>query len=139
MSWDRVGVAWHTARMLLPAKIAAGAALLGGVLWIVEALLGGGDDPLASTLHFVGLACIMVAAALFGSTLVRSGATGMRVVVGLASGLFALSMVEAFRMSDSPWYDGVWGIVVALLGGTALLRARGATSGRAAPGGARAR
>ncbi|PKH43732.1 hypothetical protein SAMN05192575_104213 [Nocardioides alpinus] len=122
-----------------PAKISAAAALLGGVLWILYALLGGGSDPLPATLRFVGLACVMVAAALFGSTLVRSGATGMRVVVGLASGLFALSLVEAFRTSGSAWYDGAWGIVVALLGATALVRGRGGSSERHAAGGAHSR
>ena len=122
-----------------PAKISAVAALLGGVLWIGYALVGGGSDPLATTLYFVGLVCVMVAAGLFGSTLVRTGATGMRVVVGLASGLFALSMVQAFRLSDSPWYDGVWGIVVALLGGLALARGRDRSSDRPAAGGAHSR
>ena len=138
MTKPPAGASWQT-RWMPPAKISAAAALLGGVLWILRALLGGGSDPLSSTLHFVGLACIMVAAALFGSTLVRSGATAMRVVVGLASGLFALSMIEAFRMSDSAWYGGFWGIVVALLGGIALVRGRGRSSGRPKAGGAHSR
>lgn len=137
MSEGRAQAPWHTLRMPL-AKISAAAALLGGVLWILYALLGGGTDPLPSTLRFVGLACVMVAAALFGSTLVRSGATGMRVVVGVASGLLALSMVEAFRVSGSGWYDGSWGIVVALIGGTALLRGRSG-SHRSGAGGVHAR
>ena len=42
---------------------------------------------------------------------------GMRVVVGLASGLLALSLIEAFRPPDNAWYDGFWGIVAALVGG----------------------
>lgn len=134
-----MSVPWHTSGMLLPAKLAATAALLGGVLWIIHALLGGGDDPLASTLHFVGMACVIVASAVFGSTLVKSDAVGMRVVVGLASGLLALSMVEAFRPVDSVWYDGFWGIVFALLGGLALLRGRGRSSDRPTAGGAHAR
>ena len=138
MSTAGAGASWQTRRMP-PAKISAAAALLGGVLWVLRALLGGGDDPLSSTLHFVGLACVMVSAALFGSTLVRSGATGMRVVVGLASGLFALSMIEAFRTSDSAWYDGAWGIVIGLLGGLALLRGRGEPSARPSAGGTHSR
>ena len=122
-----------------PAKLAASAALLGGVLWIAHALLGGGSDPLPNTLHFVGLACVLVASAVFGSSLVKSDAVGMRVVVGLASGLLALSMVEAFRPGDTPWYDGFWGIVATGIGGLALLRGRGRSSGRSAKGGAHAR
>lgn len=122
-----------------PAKLAASAALLGGVLWIAHAVLGGGSDPLPNTLHFVGLACVLVASAVFGSSLVKSDAVGMRVVVGLASGLLALSLVEAFRPGDTPWYDGFWGIVAAGVGGLALLRGRGRSSGRSATGGAHAR
>ena len=121
-SWDTLGVN--------PAKIAAGAALLGGLLWIAHALLGGGGDPVPATLHFVGLAGILVASAIFGTTLVKSDAVAMRVVVGLASGLLALALTEAFRVTDSGWYDGFWGIVAALIGGIALLRGRGKTAPR---------
>ena len=115
---------------MIPAKLAPGAALLGGVLWIVHAVLGGGSDPLPATLHFVGLAFIVVAAAVFGSTLVKSDAVAMRVTVALASGLLALALIEAFRVTDSAWYDGFWGIVAALVGGIALLRGRGQSRGR---------
>lgn len=125
--------------MPLPARFAATAALLGGVLWIVHAVLGGGDDPLPATLRFVGLACVVVASAVFGSTLVKSDAVGMRVVVGLASGLLALSLIEAFRSGDSPWYDGFWGIVSALIGGSALVRGRDRSSGGPSADGAHAR
>lgn len=115
---------WHTHRML-PAKLAAPLSLAGGVLWILHAALGGGDDPVAAVLHLVGLVCLLAAAGLFGSGLVKSDAVGMRVVVGLASALLALSLIEAFRPHDSAWYDGAWGLVAALLGGAALLRRRG--------------
>ena len=64
---------------------------------------------------------------------------GMRFVVGFASGVFALALVQAFRMSDSAWYDGTWGIAVALLGGVALVRSRGTTAGRPATGGTHSR
>jgi len=107
-----------------PARLAAVLSLLGGALWILHALLGGGSDPLASTLHFVGLACLLVASAVFGATLVKSDAVAMRVVVALASGLLTLSLIEAFRPADSTWYDGVWGGIAALIGVTALLRGR---------------
>ena len=121
------------------ARLASGAALVGGLLWIVHALLGGGSDPVPSTLHFVGLACVVAAAATFGSTLVKSDAAVMRVVVGLASGLLALALIEAFRGTDSGWYDGFWGIVAALVGGLALLRARGQAPRPPRSGGAHAR
>ena len=113
-----------------PVKLAASAALLGGVLWIIHALLGGGSEPLPSTLHFVGLACLLVAACVFGTTLVKSDAVAMRVVVGLASALLVLSLIYSFRPADNPWYDGVWGIVAALIGALALFRGRGRSTGR---------
>ena len=117
-----------------PAKLAAALALLGGVLWIAQALLGGGDDPLSDTLHFVGFGSLLVASAIFGSSLVKSDAVGMRVLVGLASGLLTLALVEAFRPADSAWYDGFWGVVAALIGGVALFRGRGRSTGRPAAG-----
>jgi hypothetical protein len=126
-------VAWHTLGVS-PARLAAVLSLLGGALWIVHALLGGGSDPLASTLHFVGLASLMVASGVFGSTLVKSDAVAMRAVVALASGLLALSLIEAFRPADSTWYDGFWGAVAVLIGGIALLRGRGKPSGRRSAG-----
>ena len=131
MRWASPAPAWHT-RPMPPAKLAASAALLGGVLWIVHALLGGGSDPLPSTLHFVGLACLLVAAAVFGTTLVKSDAVGMRVVVAVASALLVLSLIEAFRPFDAAWYDGFWGVVAALLGGAGLLRHPGRSPGRPA-------
>ena len=48
---------WQTLRML-PARLAAAAALLGGLTWIAHALLGGGTDPLPATLHVVGLVLV---------------------------------------------------------------------------------
>ena len=131
-------VSWHNPRVQ-PAKLAAGAALLGGVLWIAHALLGGGSDPVPATLHFVGLGCILLASAIFGSTLVKSDAVAMRVVVGLASGLLALALIEAFRVTDSAWYDGFWGVVAALIGAIGLLRQRGRAPRAPRAGGAHSR
>lgn len=106
-------------------KLAAPLAVAGGLLWIVRALLGGGEGPLAGTLFVLGLACLLAAAALFGSSLVRSDALGMRVVVAVASALLALSLVEAFRPPGARWYDAFWGAVALVAGGVALLRRRG--------------
>ncbi len=130
-SWDNP--------VMNPAKLAAGAALLGGLLWVAHALFGGGSDPVPATLHFVGLACVLVASATFGTTLVKSDAVAMRVTVGLASGLLALALVEAFRVTDSGWYDGFWGIVAALIGAFALLRQRGRAPRAPRSGGAHSR
>lgn len=129
---------WENPRVH-PARLAAAAALLGGLLWIAHALLGGGSDPLPATLHFVGLACILVASAAFGSTLVKSDAVAMRVVVALASGLLALALIDAIRVTDSGWYDGFWGVVAAVLGAIALLRRRGDAPRAPRAGGAHSR
>ena len=89
-----------------PAKLAASLALLGGVLWILHALLGGGDTTLLDVLHVLGLVCLMGASAVFGTTLVKGDAVAVRAVVGVASALLALSVVEAFRPDATSWYDG---------------------------------
>lgn len=122
-----------------PAKLAASLALLGGVLWILHALLGGGDGPLLDTLHLLGLACVLVASAVFGTTLVKGDAVAVRAVVAVASGLLALSVIEAFRPAGAFWYDGFWGVVAAALGGLALVRGRDRSTGRRAAAGAHAR
>ena len=49
----------------------------------------------------------------------------VRTVVGVASALLALSLIEAFRPDDSSLYDGFWGVVAVVLGGLALARGRG--------------
>ena len=122
-----------------PAKLAASLALLGGVLWILHALLGGGDGPLADTLHLLGLGCVLVASAVSGTTLVKGDAVAVRAVVAVASGLLALSVIEAFRPADASWYDGFWGVVAAALGGLALVRTRSRSTGRRTAAGAHAR
>ena len=122
-----------------PAKLAASSlALLGGVLLILHALLGGGDGLLPDVLHVAGLVSLMVASAVFGTTLVKGDALGVRAVVAVASGLLALSVIEAFRPADAGWYDGFWGVVASFLGGLGLLRARG-RSGSRRPAGAHVR
>ena len=121
-----------------PAKPAASSlALLGGVLLILHALLGG-DGLLLDALRVAGLVSLMAASAAFGTTLVKGDAMGVRAVVAVASGLLTLSVIEAFRPADAGWYDGFWGVVAAFLGGLGLLRARG-RSGSRRPAGAHVR
>ena len=98
---------------------------------------GGDRGPVGA--HLVGLGCILLASAIFGSTLVKSDAVAMRVVVALASGLLALALIEAFRVTDSAWYDGFWGVVAALLGAIGLLRQRGRAPRAPRAGGAHSR
>lgn len=121
------------------ATLAASAAVIGGALWVLDAALGGGDGPLSSTLFLVGMAFLVVAAAVFGTSLVRSDALAMRVTVGLASGLLMLCLVQAFRPPDTPWYDGCWGILALVVGGTSLLRRRRSDAGERPAEGAHTR
>src|SRR5690349_4598219 len=121
-----------------PAKLAASLAVLGGVLWILHALLGGGDGSVLDVLNGIGLACLMAASAAFGTMLVKGDAVAVRAVVGVASALLALSVIEAFRPTGTAWYDGSWGVVAVLLGGLALARGRGRSPARR-PAGAHAR
>lgn len=115
-------------------KIAAPAAVAGGLLLVLAAVLGGGDGPLVATLHLLGMAGLVVAAGLFGSTLVKSDAGGMRGLVALASGLLVLSVVEAFRPATTHWYDAFWGVLAVVLGAVGLVRGRGASGTRTATG-----
>ena len=71
-------------------------------------------------------------------TLVKGDAVGVRAVVGVASALLALSVVEAFRPDGVSWYDGFWGVVAVVFGALALARGRGRSTSRR-PAGAHAR
>ena len=105
-----------------PAKLAASLALLGGVLWILHALLGGGDGTLLDVLHVAGYVCLMGASAVFGTTLVKGDAVGVRAGGGGAGAQQART----------------GGVVAVLLGGLALARGRGRSPARR-PAGAHAR
>ncbi len=104
-------------------SIAAVSALAGGVLWLLFAVLGG-TGVLADMLHLVGWILLMLAAAVFGSGLIRAGGNGQRIFVGVGFAVLILLAVEAFRTGDTPWYDAAWGGAAVLVGGATLLRAR---------------
>lgn len=100
------------------------ASLVGGHLLLLHALVGSG--ALADTMRLLGIALVVVAAAIFGSGLVRSDVQAMRGVTGLTAGLLALSMIEAFRPGTgaATGYYAAWGAVALIVGGVAVLRAR---------------
>lgn len=96
-------------------------AVVGGHLMILRALIGG-SGPLSIALQVLALALLVLSAAAYGTTLVRSDAAALKVLVGLASGLLTLSVVEAFSPGDARFFDAVWGAAALMLGVPPLLR-----------------
>lgn len=108
-----------------PATFASTTALIGGSLWLLESAVGGGGDPLGMTLHWGGLALVLLAAAVAASRLVSGSAVVLRAVVGVAAPLLVWSVLEFFRPGDAEWYAGVWGAFALVAGALGLWRARG--------------
>lgn len=92
-----------------PRKIGSFAALLGGVVWLVTAVLEWGSEP-NRTLYLAGVVLMLVALAAAGYALVATAPLWLRLVVGLATPALGL-MVWLFV------YDGVSAKHLTLLGG----------------------
>lgn len=107
-----------------PATFASTTALIGGSLWLLESALGGGG-ALGLTLHWGGLALVLLAAAVAGTRLVSGSAVALRAVVGVAVPLLVWSVLEFFRPGDAEWYAGVWGAFALVAGALGLWRSRG--------------
>ncbi|MCD6640532.1 MAG: hypothetical protein LT071_11550 [Nocardioides sp.] len=124
---------------MFSALFAPACAVGGGLLWLVPPVLGA-DGTTGSLLHAAGLVLLLVAVALWGSTLVASTIVPLRVVVAVATALLAWSLVELVRPAAPDWYDQALGVVAVLVGVAVGVRARGRE--REAParrGGAHAR
>lgn len=79
--------------------VAAGSGLLGGLVWIVAAGMGWGDDPLTGTSHtlwLVGYGLFVVCAGLSGYSLVPGAPVWLRAVVTLGAGALAAVVVLSF-------------------------------------------
>lgn len=79
--------------------VAAGSGLLGGLVWIVAAGMGWGDDPLTGTSHtlwLVGYGLFVVCAGLSGYSLVTGAPVWLRAVVTLGAGALAAVVVLSF-------------------------------------------
>ena len=100
--------------MSLPV-LARVAGLLGGVLWILRALLDGpAPSALVDALHWGGLALIAVALVGLGAELVSSSATWLRVIVAICLPLLVWSVFEALREGVSDrWLEGAFGALLA--------------------------
>lgn len=108
-----------------PATFASTTAVIGGFLWLVESAVGQGDDPLGLTLHWGGLAFVLLATCVGSTALVTGNVVALRVVVCLAVPLLVWSVYEFFRPEDAAWYGGVWGLFALGAGVAGLWRSRG--------------
>jgi hypothetical protein len=106
-------------------KVAAGSGLLGGVLWIVAAAMGWGDDPLtgtSDTLWLVGYGLFVLCSGLAGYSLVTGAPVWLRAVATFGAGALAASVVLSFapelEVPATPVMVG--GILLVLASGGAL-------------------
>jgi hypothetical protein len=106
-------------------RAAAVAAVLGGLVWIVAAVVDWGQDvnPVVST---VGLVWFLLALAGVGYSLVAQAPVWLRAVVTVATPLLGygiwFTVVDAFADSALPVL--VSGLVLLALGAVALVRGR---------------
>lgn len=104
--------------------LAPASALLGGTLWILQSLVGTTAGPLGQTLHWVGLALVLLAAAVGAADLVTGDVLALRVLVAVAAPLLVWSVVEFFRSDGSGSYGALWGTLAAVAGTWQLWRDR---------------
>ena len=113
----------HTLLMTV-SRLGAVAAVLGGLLWVVAALLGWGDDALNQPLYVAGLVLLVVAFAALGYALVATAPIWLRAVVTIATPALGLMVWLILRDSLPSEY------VAAVTGGVLLLAGGGIALGR---------
>ena len=103
------------------------AALLGGLAWVVSAVLGWGEDP-EQVSYLVGLTLLVVALAAAGYSLVATAPVWLRAVVTLATPAlgFTVWLVVLDSVSTGSVAVALAGVVLLVGGGIGL----GRTSGR---------
>jgi len=103
------------------------AAVLGGAVWIVAALLAWGEDELGTALYLGGFVLLVAAFAALGYALVATAPVWLRAVVTLATP--ALGAMVWLIIKDAIGQDYVAAVVGGVLllvgGGIALSRAGG--------------
>jgi len=107
------------------------AALLGGLAWVVSAVLGWGEDP-EQVSYLVGLTLLVVALAAAGYSLVATAPVWLRAVVTLATPAlgFTVWLVVLDSVSTGSVAVALAGVVLLVGGGIGM----GRTSGRAREG-----
>lgn len=111
------------------------AAVLGGVSWIVAAVLAWGEDELGAALYLVGLALLVAAFAALGYALVATAPVWLRAVVTLATpALGAMVWLIIVDAIPQVYVAAVVGGVLLLVGGgIGLSQANGPGSSAAPP------
>ena len=112
--------------MSLPV-LARVAGLLGGVCWVLRAVLDELDASSAAidALHWGGLALIALALVGLGAELVSSSATWLRVIVAICVPLLVASVLEALRQGVADrWVAGGFGVLLAAYCAVGLARTR---------------
>ena len=109
-----------------PTSLARVAGLLGGLSWVVRALLddGGGPAPLVNALHYGGLALLVLALLGIGAGLV-SGLAALRVLVAVCLVALAWAVLEFLHQQYADRsVDGVLGALMAAYCLAGLVAAR---------------
>jgi hypothetical protein len=108
-------------------RIGAVGAVLGGLVWIVAAVLSWGDEDLNQSLYVAGLALLVLAFAALGYALVATAPVWLRAVVTIATPLLGVMVWLILRDSLPSDYLSamVGGVLLLVGGGIALGRSRG--------------
>ena len=115
-------------------RIGALAAILGGVVWVVAAVLAWGDADLDTTQYYVGFALLVVAFAAMGYALVATAPVWLRAVVTVATPLLGTMIWLIVRDSIADAYvSAVVGGVLLLVGGGIALGRVSASAPKKAP------
>jgi hypothetical protein len=116
-------------------RLGSVAALVGGLLWVVAAVLGWGDDTVNQALSLGGLALLVVAFAALGYALVTTAPVWLRAVVTVATPVLGAMVWVIVADSVSTEYVAVLagGLLLLVGGGVALPRGRRTTVERPGP------
>jgi len=107
-----------------PYTLARIAGLVGGLAWVAR-LVQGGVGTVSSGLYWLGAVLVAVALVAGGVGLVSTSATWLRAIVGVAFPLLVWSVLGVFHQSgNAATIDGVFGLVVAVVAATQLVRSR---------------
>jgi hypothetical protein len=103
------------------------AGLLGGVCWVLRAVLDQLDASSAAVdaLHWGGMTLVAISLVGLGAGLVSSSATWLRVIVAICAPLLVWSVLEVLREGVADrWVEGGFGALLSVYCLIGLARAR---------------